>query len=107
MQAEKLIGMINGMLSKDEPDMQELKKELEKIVVGVDLPVILPKPNPTCENCKHWLPYGNGVGECHFDAPYVEKTKYTNGFDKTITYKKAWVQTSNNDWCGQFEQREA
>ena len=43
MQAEKLIGMINGMLSKDEPDMQELKKELEKIVVGVDLPVLLPK----------------------------------------------------------------
>jgi len=112
IQAGRLIGMINRMLSKNDLNMQDLKKELEKTANQVEEPVILPKPNPTCENCKYYQEVSNGLGYCKFNPPFTKKEqrqKYYNGEYSDLTedvLHTEWTKVSDYDWCGQFEQRE-
>ena len=87
----------------------------EKIISAshpLDAEVILPKPNPTCENCKYYQDI-NTWGYCKFNPPFTKKEqrqKSYNGIHSDLiedVLHTEWTKVSNYDWCGQFEQREA
>ena len=97
------------------PIIVKLIDKIKEISAGqVEPEVILPKPNPACENCKYYQDVSNGWGYCKFNPPYIRKEQRYKTFDfgkneelvEDICHKE-WVHTNNYDWCGQFEQREA
>ena len=45
---------------------------LDQICGQLEPPVIVPKPNPTCENCRYYQDI-NEWGYCKFNPPFTKK----------------------------------
>lgn len=68
--------------------------------IPMQLPVGVPKPNTTCENCGHWRSENL---ECRKDIIWLNK-------DKNVFFNISDLKTGINFYCSnhtQFEQREA
>lgn len=51
--------------------------------------------NKWCENCRYWLPFIRGEGECRRYPPMVNQT------DKR-TSLITWPHTGGSGWCGEW-----
>ncbi len=58
--------------------------------------------NEYCENCRHWKPFQDNMGECHCRAPlpYIHDPE-----EKTLDKVSRWPLTKTNQYCGEFSER--
>ena len=67
---------------------------------------------PKCENCKYWAGHSeeSSKGFCVLNPPVPAVVVYQSGcgidgyVESDIT--SAWPETSNDDWCGQWEEKD-
>ena len=62
---------------------------------AVTCPRYVPPPPPTCQRCKFWKE-GASPSLCRRHAPGIDAQGYS-----------VWPWTAPDDWCGEFERKEA
>jgi len=65
--------------------------------------------NPSCGHCRFWEPIRNCEGTCRRRAPQLVSQLFMQRLDpEAEEYRPdesaVWPHTSQNDWCGEFEQ---